>query len=123
MFDQELEFKSAQWNAQNAQVVEQANVQWRRQANTMDTAAQNESNKASAQMAFNINMGEQNLLWQQLRDRASFDQQTAENKKERAMAVLTSIYSNTALMVAGEHKNFDAYLTNVTGPLDDIIGF
>jgi hypothetical protein len=121
LFDQELEFKTAQWNSQNAQAVEQANVAWRRQANTMDTAAQNEANKAAAQMTFNMNMGEQNYLWQQLRDTASFNQQTTENKKERAMAILSSIYSNEVLML--EHKNFDAHLTGVTGPLNTIIGF
>jgi len=98
MFDQELSFKADQWNAQNAQAVEQSNIAWRRQANTIDTAAQNEANKAAAQMAFSMSQAEQNFMWQRMRDEAAFAQQTAENTKERAMQILSSIYGNSDLM-------------------------
>jgi hypothetical protein len=85
-------------NAQNAQAVEQANVQWRRQANTINTAAQNEANKMSAQMSFNMTQAEQDFLWQKMRDEAGFAQMTGENKKERAMQVLSALFGNTELM-------------------------
>ena len=98
MFDEELDFKASQWNAQNAQAVEQSNVQWRRQANTIDTAAQNEANKMASQMSFNMTQAEQDFLWQQMRDEAGFAQMTAENKKERAMQVLSALFGNTELM-------------------------
>jgi len=98
LFDQELTFKKDQWNAQNAQAVEQSNIAWRRQSNTIDTAAQNEANKMAAQFSFNMSMSEQNFMWQEMRDEAAFAQQTSENVKERAMQVLSSIYGNTELM-------------------------
>ena len=105
LFDQDLEFKKDQWNAQNAQAVEQSNVAWRRKSNTMDTAAQNESNKMAAQFSFNMSMAEQNYMWQELRDDAAFAQQTMENVKERAMQVLSSIYGNAELMTYKKHSN------------------
>jgi hypothetical protein len=98
LFDQELEFKADQWNAQNEQVIEQSNVEWRRKSNTLNTAAQNESNRMAAQMTFNMSMGEQNFLWQQMRDEASFSQQALESEKERAMQIMASIFGNTELM-------------------------
>ena len=119
MFEEELDFKASQWNAQNAQAVEQANVQWRRQANTINTAAQNEANKMSAQMSFNMTQSEQDFLWQQMRDQAGFSQMTAENKKERAMQALSAMYGNTELMT---EKN--SYARDVVGRrLEVILGF
>ncbi len=120
MFDEELDFKTDQWNAQNAQAVEQANVQWRRQANTINTAAQNEANKMSAQMSFNMTQAEQDFLWQKMRDEAGFTQMTAENKKERAMQVLSALYGNTELM---DSKRGDLIQTTVARRLEAILGF
>ena len=44
-FNETTDFQREQWNAANAQAVEQSNVQWRRQANLADTAAQNAANQ------------------------------------------------------------------------------
>jgi len=104
LFDATNEFKRDQWNAQNAQIIEQSNVAWKRQANTIDTAAQNAANQASAQMTFNMSMGEQNYLWQQMRDTASFNQQALQSDKERAMQLLASIYGNPELMGDGSAR-------------------
>ena len=41
-FNSQQDFARNQWNAQNAAAVEASNVQWRRQANTINTAAQNQ---------------------------------------------------------------------------------
>jgi len=98
MFEEELQFRTDSWNAANEQAVEQSNIEWRRKANTIDTAAQNAANQASAKMSFNMSMSEQNFLWQQLRDEAAFDQQSAENSKERGMALLSALYGNAELM-------------------------
>ena len=51
------------------------------------------------QFAFNMSQAEQNYMWQEARDKAAFKQQSKENKFERAMQVLSSIYGNTELMV------------------------
>ena len=100
MFDQEVEFKKEQWNAQNAQVVEQATVEWERKTNTLETAAANEANKLAAQFTFNMDQSEQNFLWQEMRDDAAFAQQTAESLKERALSLLNTIYGSSTLMEA-----------------------
>ena len=112
MFDQELEFRTDSWNAQNAQAVEQSNIEWRRKSNTIDSAAQNAANQAVAKMSFNMSMGEQNYLWQKLRDDAAFAQQTGQNSKERAMQLLSSLYGNAELMSDGKGQNVAITLGN-----------
>ena len=82
LFDQDLAFKADQWNAQNAQAVEQSNIAWRRQCNTADTAAQHEANKMVGQFAFNMSQAEQNYMWQEARDKAAFKQQSKENNSK-----------------------------------------
>jgi hypothetical protein len=112
MFDQQLEFQTDSWNAQNAQAVEQANIEWRRKSNTIDTAAQNAANQAVAKMSFNMSMGEQNYMWQKLRDDAAFSQQSEENAKERAMSLLSSLYGNAELMSDSKGQNVAINLGN-----------
>ena len=91
-----IEFQRGQWNAQNAQAVEQSNVNWRRQTNTVNTAAQNAANQAEAQYAYNLTASENNYFWQELRDSAAFAQQTTLSKREQAMTLLSSIYGSSA---------------------------
>ena len=98
MYDQELEYKTDAWNAQNEQIVGQSNAKLRRDANTINTAAANESNRLEAQMSFKMSQSEQNFLWQQLRDAEAFAQQNDLTKKERIMQILSSIYGNSELM-------------------------
>ena len=61
----------------------QSNVEWRRKANLIDTAAQNASNQMAAQMQFNLDSAEQSFLWQNLRDEASYIRQSYENEEQR----------------------------------------
>ena len=120
MFDSELDFKTSQWNSQNAQAVEQSNIAWRRQANTIDTAAQNAANQQAAQMTFNMSQAEQDFLWQRLRDEAGYAQLRGENKKERAMQTLSALYGNTELMT----DKRDSYARDtVSRNLEDILEF
>lgn len=79
----QLEADVLQWNAANAQLVEQSNIEWRRQANLADTAAQNAINQQTVQNAFGMTLNAQNILWQQLRDEASFTFQAFENDQNR----------------------------------------
>ena len=91
-FNANQDFARNQWNAQNAAAVEASNIQWRRQANTADTAAQNAVNLQNAQNAFNLSTQAQAFIWQELRDQADFDFRYADNQKARIGALL-----NTAL--------------------------
>ena len=78
-FNAEKEFQTDQWNAANAQAIEQSNVNWRRNANTADTAAQNAINQQNAMNAFGLQKAALDSMWQQLRDEATYEQQAFVN--------------------------------------------
>ena len=82
-FNSQQEYQRDQWNAANAQAVEQANVEWRRRANTIDTAAQNAANQQTVQQNFQATMAEMAADAQSLRDDAAFGFQTSQNRLDR----------------------------------------
>jgi hypothetical protein len=83
-----------QWNASNEQAVANSNVEWRRQTNTINTAALNASNQLSAQMTYNIGTAEQANLWQTLRDEANYLRQSYENEEQRKTTLYATALSN-----------------------------
>jgi hypothetical protein len=93
-FNEQQDLARDQWNAANAQAVEQSNVQWRRQANTADTAAQNAANQQNAQMSFNLTSQELTQVWQQLRDEAAYVRQSFENEEQRNAQLLATAIGN-----------------------------
>ena len=93
-FNEQQDLAREQWNAANAQAVEQSNVQWRRQANTANTAAQNAANQQNAQIAFNLTAQEQTQLWQLLRDEAAYARQAYENDEQRKAQLYATAISN-----------------------------
>ena len=102
-FNANQDFARNQWNAQNAAAVEASNIQWRRQTNTANTAAQNAVNLQNAQNAFNLSSQAQAFIWQELRDQADFDFRYADNQKARigqllntALAADPASYTDTA---------------------------
>ena len=82
-FNEQTDLQRDQWNATNSQAIEQSNIQWRRQANTVDTAAQNAANQQNVQNAYNISALDQTQLWQQLRDEADYVKTSYENEEAR----------------------------------------
>ncbi len=52
--------------------INQSNAAWRRQINTVNTAAQNEANRTNALNTFNMNQQALNNIWQQYRDESSW---------------------------------------------------
>ena len=78
-FDAQQEYQRDQWNAANAQAVEQSNVEWRRRANTIDTAAQNAVNQQTTQQNFQAEMQDIAMEAQAARDSSAFDFQTSQN--------------------------------------------
>ena len=93
-FNEQQDLARDQWNAANAQAVEQSNVQWRRQANTADTAAQNAANQQNAQMSFNLTSQELTQVWQQMRDEAAYLRQSYENDEQRKAQLLATAIGN-----------------------------
>ena len=60
-FNEQQDTARDQWNVANAQAIEQSNVQWRRTANTINTAAKNATNQENAAKAFQISAADQNF--------------------------------------------------------------
>ena len=108
-FNSTQDFARTQWNAQNSAAVEASNVQWRRQTNLSNTAAQNQINMQNAQNAFNLSTQSLAFLWQELRDQADFDFRAVENEENRKATIIA-----TALANEGEAgQNYDDYLATL----------
>jgi len=95
-FNTTIDQQRDQWNAANAQAVEQSNVQWRRQANAADTAAINASNQQNVQNAYNISAMDQTQYWQQLRDEADYIRTSYENEENRKTQLYSTALGNEA---------------------------
>ena len=93
-FNASIDNQRDQWNAANAQAVEQSNVNWRRQANTIDTAAANAANQQNVQNAYNISALDQTQMWQQLRDEAAYIRQAYENNEQREATLIATAIGN-----------------------------
>jgi hypothetical protein len=88
---------------ENAQAVEQANTQWRRQANTINTAAQNAINQQNAQNAFTMSTQAQAFLWQELRDEADFNFKRTEGELQRKASLTIAALGNDGLIYKGRN--------------------
>jgi len=117
-FNEQQDFQRDQWNASNAQAVEQSNVQWRRQANLVDTAAQNSANQQNAQIAYNLTSQEQTQLWQQLRDEAAYIRQNFENEQQRKAQLLATAIGNEKVFKSDNTTKVSSLLRT----LDSAIG-
>ena len=100
-------------NAQNSAAVEASNVQWRRQSNTINTAAKNQINMQNSQNAYGMTMQSQAFLWQELRDQADFDFKASENEENRKAQIISTAIANEG--EAG--KTYDNYLETLVATL------
>ncbi len=115
-FNEQQNFQRDQWNAANAQAIEQSNTQWRRQANTANTAAQNAANQQNAQFAFNLTAQEQTQLWQQLRDEANYIRQNFENEQSRKAQMIATAIGNEAAFK--DSKDATSFINTVISQLN-----
>jgi hypothetical protein len=117
-FNEQVDFQRQQFNLQNAQAIQQSNIEWRRKANLADTAALNAVNQQNAQNAFNLSSQAQAFLWQELRDQADYDFRWATdsaNRKTQAMIAAASAEGDAA-------KNWSSNFNNVSSTIDRIFG-
>ncbi len=96
--DQYLEsqlFAREQFNAQNELAILQSNTVWRREANKIDTAAQNATNAKNAQNSFAMSQSALAQLWQELRD--EFDQifKASDNNEQRKTQIAVAGLGNS----------------------------
>tara|TARA_R110000796_G_scaffold234903_1_gene353811 strand:- start:299 stop:1138 length:840 start_codon:yes stop_codon:yes gene_type:complete len=103
-FNANLDYQKDQWNAANAQAIEQANVAWRRNANLADTAAENAANQQSVQNSFALTASSQAQLWQEMRDLAAFDLNVSQADLDRKITVVQSALQNEAFMTSTDAK-------------------
>jgi len=117
-FNAQLDFNRDQWNAANAQAVEMSNIDWRRKANTANTAAQNAVNQQNVQNAFSISNQAQAFLWQELRDQADYDFKFADNTATRKVQAMIAAASSEGDAATNWNTNFN----NVADTVDLIFG-
>ena len=95
-FNAQQDFAREQFNKQNATAIAQSNVEWRRKANTADTAAFNAITQKNAQNMFQLSSAANNFLWQELRDEADFEFKRWDNDQQRKASLLIAALGNEA---------------------------
>ena len=123
-FQANLTSQTEQFNVQNAMVIAQSNVQWRRNVNTANTAAQNAANQINAQNYFNLSNSALSNIWQEYRDEAAFVYQNSQSNLDRAfnysMAVLEAETTSGMFDKEMAHKNaagLGSFLTTLIAAL------
>ena len=115
-FNSAQSFEQEKFNTANETAIAQSNVAWRRQANTVDTAAQNAVNQQNAQNAFGLTTSAQNFLWQELRDEADFNFRRWDNDEQRKASLLISALGNET--GASQESNWNTNLTAIKSLVD-----
>jgi hypothetical protein len=87
-FNSNLQQQRDMFNAQNSLVVAQANAQWRQNIATLNTAAQNESNRDFAAAINGMTASNLDAVWQRERDLMSYNFTSTESAKDRALNIL-----------------------------------
>ena len=95
------------FNANMQYAIDQSNVQWRRQLNTANTAAQNDANRQNAQNAFNASQNALNNLWQKYRDNAAWNFQKSESllQRQHEVGIMAMEFSNTNQLYDKKQKD------------------
>ena len=104
-FNAELINQRDQFNAQNKLVIDQANVQWRREVATADTAAVNRANEINAATLVDMSNTAYNNLWQYYSDTMEFAYLSAENERDRNNQLALQMLANDAAADIQEIKN------------------
>ena len=100
-FNEQLDFNRNQFNTQNSLAIEQSNVAWRRQLNQANTAGVNAVNQANAMNAFNLSNQALSFVWQEMRDAAKWEYESAQSEQERQTNLAIAAIGNEAASDAG----------------------
>ena len=114
-FNEQQEFNREQFNASQANAIEQFNVNWRREANKIDTAAVNAVNQQNAQNAFNMSSQAMSFMWQELRDQMDYSFRTYDNDQQRKASLIVAALGNEqAADEDGWSENWGGFSTLVS---------
>jgi len=105
-FNKKMLDQRQQFNATNQLIIEQANASWYQSVATMDTAAQNEANRADAAAATNMTALAFSAMMQETRDMMSYAWQAANNDADRATQLaIAQMQSDDAKQAASASKS------------------
>ena len=125
-FNAQLEDQRQRFNVENQRVIDQSNVNWRRQINTANTASINAANQTDAQNLLNISNFALSALWQQWRDEASWVNTASENNADRAHNIAMAALERQTQLEIMDRESKDAFNNLIGyvigGVLDDNFG-
>ena len=104
-FNEQLDYNRNQFNTQNSLAIEQSNVQWRRNLNTANTAGQNAVNQANAMNSFNLSNQGLSFLWQEMRDAAKWEYDSANNEADRKANLTIAALGNESVSDTAKVNN------------------
>ena len=87
-FNASLKENRAQFETSNGLVIAQAAAQWRQNAETLDTAAQNEANMIDAATINTFTKAVIDQIWQKERDLMDYAFKGSEQEKDRKVSIL-----------------------------------
>jgi hypothetical protein len=87
-FNSNLQDQRDRFNANNGLVIAQANAQWRQNIETINTAAQNQSNQEFAKVINDLTDSNLDAIWQRERDLMEYNFESSEDAKDRAMNLI-----------------------------------
>jgi len=87
-FNASLQENRTQFETSNGLVIAQANAQWRQNAETLDTAAQNEANMIDAATINTFTKAVVDQIWQKERDLMDYAFKGSEQEKDRMVSIL-----------------------------------
>ena len=106
-FNTQLDDARDKFNSQMSAQIAQGNANWRRQINTANTVAINETNRINAQNLLGLNATAQDQQWQRYRDEAQWLVTTAENAQDRAHKVALLGQQNSYNVAQYEKERWD----------------
>ena len=118
-FQANLDQQRNSFNSQQAAVIQQSNVTWRRQANQVNTAIDNQVNQTNTQNAFNLSNQALSNLWQEERDAAHWEFQADQAALERRNRLEANVIANET-GAAADKATWKANLLDGLGIIDEL---
>jgi len=112
-FNAAMAYQRESFNAANQLVIDQSNVNWRRNINTANTAADNAANQTEAQNRLNISNWAMSALWQEQRDNASWAFTASENDESRAQNMALAALQRQTIMDQMDQESQTALMTAI----------
>lgn len=121
-FNANIDFNTNKFNAQNGTLISQSNLEWRREVNTAETAAENQENLVTLQNEYNISAAEVEMAWQELRDAASWAFTASQNDNQIQSALTQAALSSETQLTIAKLKSAQESYAAIGGAAFNVIG-